>query len=486
MTLQFLGAAQTVTGSMHLLSLNGQRVLLDCGLFQGHRGESIERNTHFPFDPDSLHAVVLSHAHIDHSGNLPGLAKQGFRGTIYATSATRDLCAIMLPDSAHIQEKDAEYLNKRNHSKNRSIRTTPNKLTPIERTGGEVGVPAVTPLYSAEDAALAVSLFQSVDYHAEFEVMNGVTATFYDAGHILGSCVTALTVRENGKVLRIGFTGDLGRPNLPILRDPEFVEDVDVLISESTYGGKRHDPPQEMKSKLEEVLKRAIDRGGKVIVPAFSVGRTQDLVYLLHQLWDEGRLPKIPIYVDSPLSVNATEVFRRHPECYDEETRHYLQTNQNPFGLSTMKYITSAEESKQLNELREPCMIIAASGMCEAGRILHHLANNIEDPKNLILIVSYQADHTLGKKLVDRWEKVKILGEEYALNAEVVVLNSFSAHADHDDLLQYIGRLNPKRLKEVFLVHGEKVRAEQLATGLKEKGIDHVVIPERGTKVELI
>jgi metallo-beta-lactamase family protein len=474
MTLQFLGAAQTVTGSMHLLSLNGQRILLDCGLFQGHRGEANERNSRFSFDPKSIHAVVLSHAHIDHSGNLPGLVKQGFRGTIYATSATRDLCAIMLPDSAHIQEKDADYLNKRNRNKNRPARTA------------QPGRPAVTPLYSTEDAALAAGLFRSVDYHMEFEVVKGMTATFYDAGHILGSAVTALTVRENGKAFRLGFTGDLGRPNMPILRDPESLGDMDILISESTYGGKLHDPPQEMKSKLEEALKRAINRGSKVIVPAFSVGRTQDLVYLLHQLWDEGSLPKIPIYVDSPLSVNATEVFKHHPECYDEETRHHLLSHDNPFGFQTMTYIKSVEESKRLNTLTEPCLIIAASGMCEAGRILHHLANNIENPKNLILIVGYQADHTLGKKLVDRWEKVKILGEEYALKAEVVVLNSFSAHADHNDLLQYIGQLNPKRLKEVFLVHGEKVRAEKLATGLKEKGIDRVEIPERGTKVELL
>jgi metallo-beta-lactamase family protein len=319
----------------------------------------------------------------------------------------------------------------------------------------------------------------------EFEVVKGVTATFFDAGHILGSAVTALTVRENGKALRLGFTGDLGRPNMPILRDPEFVGDVDVVISESTYGGKLHDPPQQMKSNLEEALKRAINRGGKVIVPAFSVGRTQDLVYLLHQLWDEGRLPKVPIYVDSPLSVSATEVFTHHPECYDEETRQLLLNHENPFGLRTMTYIKSVEESKRLNTLTEPCMIIAASGMCEAGRILHHLANNIEDPKNLILIVGYQADHTLGKKLVDRWGRVRILGEEYTLKAEVVVLNSFSAHADHNELLQYIGQFNPKRLREIFLVHGEKVRAEKLAAGLHEKGIDRVEIPERGTAVEI-
>jgi metallo-beta-lactamase family protein len=465
MTLQFLGAAQTVTGSMHFLSLNGQRILLDCGLFQGHRGEANERNTHFPVDPESIDAVVLSHAHIDHSGNLPGLTRQGFRGTVYSTSATRDLCSIMLPDSAHIQQKDAEYLNKRNRGKNR---------------------PRVAPLYTIEDATHAAELFRSMDYQAEFEVVKNVTATFYDAGHILGSAVTALTVRENGRTLRLGFTGDLGRPNMPILRDPEFLGDVDVLISESTYGGKLHDPPEGMKSKLEEVLERAINRGGKVIVPAFSVGRTQDLVYLLHQLWDEESLPKIPIYVDSPLSVNATDVFQHHPECYDEETRQYFLNHDNPFGFRTMAYIKDVEDSKRLNALNEPCMIIAASGMCEAGRILHHLANNIEDPKNLILIVGYQADHTLGKKLVDRWDRVKILGEEYALKAEVVVLNSFSAHADHNDLLHYIGQLNPKRLQQVFLVHGEKVRAEKLAAGLKQKGIDRVEIPERGVKVELL
>jgi metallo-beta-lactamase family protein len=272
---------------------------------------------------------------------------------------------------------------------------------------------------------------------------------------------------------------------MPILRDPEFVGDVDALISESTYGGKFHDPPQDMKSSLEETLKRAIDRGGKVIVPAFSVGRTQDLIYLLHEIWDEGRLPKIPIYIDSPLSVNATEVFKQHPECYDEETRHLFDTHDDPFGLKSMTYITSVEESKRLNTLNEPCMIIAASGMCEAGRILHHLANNVEDPKNLILIVGYQADHTLGKKLVDRWEKIRILGEEYSLRAEVVVLNSFSAHADHNDLLEYIGQFNPNRLKNVFLVHGDKARAEKLAAGLNEKGISRVAIPEQGMAVDL-
>jgi metallo-beta-lactamase family protein len=464
MRLQFLGAAQTVTGSMHFISVNGERILLDCGLYQGHREEANERNTHFPFDPKSIRAVVLSHAHIDHSGNLPGLVKQGFRGTIYATSATRDLCTIMLPDSAHIQQKDAEYLNRRSRRKNK---------------------PKVTPLYSADDAAEAVNLFRKVDYHSEFQVAEGVTVKFSDAGHILGSAVTVLIFKEDGNVFRLGFTGDLGRQHMPILKDPEFAGDVDALISESTYGGKLHDPPQDMKSTLEETLKRAIDRGGKVIVPAFSVGRTQDLIYLLHEIWDEGRLPKIPIYIDSPLSVNATEVFKQHPECYDEETRHLLATHDDPFGLRSMTYITSVEESKRLNTLNEPCMIIAASGMCEAGRILHHLANNVEDPKNLILIVGYQADHTLGKKLVDRWEKIRILGEEYSLRAEVVVLNSFSAHADHNDLLQYIGQFNPKRLKNVFLVHGDKTRAEKLAAGLNEKGISRVAIPEQGTAVDL-
>jgi metallo-beta-lactamase family protein len=464
MRLQFLGAAQTVTGSMHFISANGQRILLDCGLYQGHRREANERNTHFTFDPKSLHAVILSHAHIDHSGNLPGLVKQGFRGTIYATSATRDLCAIMLPDSAHIQQKDAEYLNRRTRGKNK---------------------PKVTPLYSAEDAAEAVTLFHSVDYHSDLEVADSVTVRFNDAGHILGSAVTVLSLKENGKTFRLGFTGDLGRRNMPILRDPEFAGEVDALISESTYGGKFHDPPQDMKSTLEETLKRAIDRGGKVIVPAFSVGRTQDLVYLLHEIWEEGKLPRIPIYVDSPLSVNVTEVFKRHPECFDQETRQYLATHDDPFGFGTMTYITSVEESKRLNNLNEPCMIIAASGMCEAGRILHHLANNIEDPKNVILIVGYQADHTLGKKLVDRWEKVKIFGEEYSLRAEVVVLNSFSAHADHNDLLQYISQFSLKRLGNVFLVHGDKTRAEKLAAGLYEKGISRVAIPEQGAVVEL-
>jgi metallo-beta-lactamase family protein len=271
---------------------------------------------------------------------------------------------------------------------------------------------------------------------------------------------------------------------MPILKDPEFAGDVDVLICESTYGGKVHDPPQQMKSTLEETLKRAVERGGKVIVPAFSVGRTQDLVYLLHQLSDEGKLPKIPLYVDSPLSVNATEVFKLHPECYDEETRSHLLNHDDPLGISTMHYITSVEDSKRLSDINEPCLIIAASGMCEAGRILHHLAHNIENPKNLILIVGYQADHTLGKKLVDRWEKVKVFGEEYSLKAEVAVMNSFSAHADHNDLLNYIEQFDQKRLQEIFLVHGEKKRAEKLVESLKEKGMDRVSIPAPGTTVE--
>ena len=464
MTLEFLGAAQTVTGSMHLLSVNNRKILLDCGLYQGRRAEARERNTHFPFKPESIDAVILSHAHIDHSGNLPGLAKQGFRGPIYATSATRDLCAVMLVDSAHIQEKDAEYLNRRNRNHNN---------------------PEVTPLYDVANALSAVSLFRGVDYHVTFEVVKGVGATFYDAGHILGSAVTMLSINENGKSLQLAFTGDLGRRNMPILRDPEFIGDADVLISESTYGGKPHDPPQDMKAKLQEMLGRAVDRGGKVIVPAFSVGRTQELVYLLHELWTEGRLPKIPIYVDSPLSVNATEVFKLHPECFDAETRDYLLKHDDPFGLRTLTYISSVEDSKRLNGITEPCMIIAASGMCEAGRILHHLANNIENPKNIVLIVGYQADHTLGKKLVDRWEKVKILGDEYSLKAEVVVLNSFSAHADHNELVSYIEQFNPRKLRNIFLVHGEKQRAEKLAASLKERGRNGVSIPAPGTKIEL-
>jgi metallo-beta-lactamase family protein len=464
MEIEFQGAARTVTGSMHILRIAGKTVLLDCGLFQGKRDESNAYNRSFPFDPRSIDAVVLSHAHIDHSGNLPGLVKQGYGGPIYSTLATQDLCRIMLADSGSIQEKDAEFLNR--------------KLSKLHQ-------PLIEPLYTAEDADAAMKLFRGVSYGTPFQVTPNLTSEFSDAGHILGSASIRLTVKENGTTKRIGFTGDLGRRDMPILRDPVFMGDVETLISESTYGGKVHDPPEDMGNALVSDLTRTIGRGGKIIVPAFSVGRTQDLVYSLHQLSDAGKLPRIPIFVDSPLAVNATDVYRKHPECFDEDTNKMIQSSGDPFGLGQLRYIRSTEESIKLNDLKGPCMIISASGMCEAGRILHHLANNIEDSRNTILIIGYQAEHTLGKRLVDQAQEVKIFGKVYSRKAEVVVHNSFSAHADGNELMAYIGQFNKSRLSKIFLVHGEFERAGDLQDGLKAQGYASVEIPERGRKIGL-
>ncbi len=464
MKLEFQGAARTVTGSMHVVHTGDSTFLLDCGMFQGRRAEANERNKHFPFDPASISAVVLSHAHIDHSGNLPNLVKQGFTGPIYCTPATKDLCEIMLADSAHIQVKDAEYMN-----------------TKLEKQH----LPPIEPLYTPEDAAAALKLYQPVPYGKDFDVVRNVSAAYADAGHILGSASVRLTLTANGAKKYLGFTGDVGRWNMPIIKDPAFMGNVETLISESTYGGKLHDPPENMEKELAEDLNKAIARGGKVIVPAFSVGRTQDLVFSLHKMFDAGKLPRIPIYVDSPLAVNATEIFRKHPECFDEETSAHLRQNHDPFGLQQLHYIRTTEESKQLNVKKEPCVIIAASGMCEAGRILHHLANNVEDPRAMILIVGYQAEHTLGYKLVHREQEVKVFGSVLKLKAEVVVHNSFSAHADGNELLKYIGMFDLKQLQRTYLVHGEIDRQLALQAGLKNMNVSGVEIPTRGQVFDL-
>lgn len=459
MELQFIGAARTVTGSMHLVRANGKQILLDCGMFQGRRADAYERNKNFPFDASSIDAVVLSHAHIDHAGNLPNLVKNGFRGNIYCTPATADLCRIMLMDSGHIQEKDVEFVNKRRKKKH---------LPPIE------------PLYTTEDVEPMLELLVEVPYRTEFEVLQGVKAIYHDAGHILGSASVHLTITEKGKQpFHLGFSGDVGRPNLPILRDPEFMGNVDALICESTYGGKLHAPAEESSQKLLDVVKRTMERGGKIIVPAFSVGRTQDLVYQLNDLKNQGLLPDIPVFVDSPLSMKATAIFRKHPECFDDETNRILKTDDDVFGFERLHFIRDAEESKTLNDRKGSCMIIAASGMCEAGRIVHHLANNIENPDNTVLIVGYQAEHTLGRKIVERNPEISIFGEVKRLNCEVTVMNSFSAHADNNELLSFVEPMDRSKLKNIFLVHGDLDRAERFSASLKEHRFQRVDIPER-------
>ncbi|MEM4723835.1 MAG: MBL fold metallo-hydrolase [Candidatus Hadarchaeum sp.] len=465
MKITFLGATQTVTGSMHLLEVNGAQILLDCGLFQGRRQESWERNRSLPFDARQLQAMILSHAHIDHSGNIPNLVSSGYRGKIYATAATRDLCNAMLLDSAHLQESDVTYVNKKRRRQ---------------------GLPAVEPIYTVADARASLRHLVSVDYHAPFDVAPGVRATFYDAGHILGAAITVLDVEENGRHYRLCFTGDLGRVGLPILRDPEVVPHVDYLITESTYGDRLHGSPEEARATLCEVIRQTYMRGGKVIIPAFAVGRTQDIVYDLHKLILNGDLPALPVFVDSPLAVNVTKMFRLHRECYDAEMVQYLQQREDPFGFYRLQYTRSVEESKALNHFPDPCVIISASGMCEGGRILHHLKNNISEPRNTILFVGFQAENTLGRKLVEGWKTVPIFGEPYEVRAEVQMIDGYSAHADREELLAYIAGVKANgTLQRVFCVHGDALSCQALAQGIRDLGVVDVLVPERMQEVEL-
>ena len=467
MKITFVGAAGEVTGSLHMLETPAGRLIIDCGMYQGHRREAAEKNRTFPIDPQSLHSVVLSHAHIDHSGRLPLLHKLGFKGNIYATNATRDLAAIMLRDSAHIQKMDARYINKRRARR------------------GEEPVP---PLYAAVDATKVLRHFVSVGYHRRFSPLPDVTAALFDAGHILGSAVARLDINHNGAPYSLGYACDLGRAGMPILRDPEPVADegkkLDALIIESTYGGRHHDPPEDMEAELESLVTRVVERGGKLVIPSFSVGRTQNLLYFLHKLFAENRIPSVPVFVDSPLSVNATDVFRMHPECYDEETDEFLEMEGSVFTHKSIRYVGSVAESKALNRRRKPAIIISASGMCEAGRILHHLKNTITKRRNAVAIVGFMAEHTLGRRLVERRPKVKIFGEQYAVRCEIATLNGFSAHADHDGLLAYVGAVASPATR-IFLVHGESKAITPLTAALAERGYRDVTAAEPGMSVEL-
>lgn len=463
MRVHYLGATRTTTGSMYLVEVNGSRLLLECGLFQGHREESTERNRNFPFDPSKVDAVILSHAHIDHCGNLPNLVRNGFRGNIYSTFATRDLAAVMLADSAAIQRSDAEFVSKRR---------------------AREGKPPVAPLYSAEDAEQAVRQFVGLNYHRPLPVANGVTVTFVDAGHILGSAQVILDVVEDGRKFRWLFSGDIGRPNQEILRDPEAVEDVDFLQVESTYGGRDHEDAGDARDQLCRLIGDAVRRGGKVIIPAFSVGRTQQLVYVLNQLSDTDCLPRVPIYVDSPLSVNVTEVFRLHPECFDEQTIRFLREQRNPFGMENLTYIREAAHSRKLNDLKEPAVIISASGMAEAGRIRHHLSNNIGDSRNLILFVGYCADHTLGAQILSGKSPVNIHGRPHRVVAQVASIDAFSGHADRTELAAYVKSITG-RIRKITVIHGEEEQSMAFAELLREQrpGAE-VIVPVPGQVVE--
>jgi len=443
MNLTFQGAAGGVTGSLHQLEADGKRYLLDCGMFQGRRKEAEKRNRDFPFPASSIDAVVLSHAHIDHSGRLPLLVKNGFRGPIYTTPATMDLCHAMLRDTGHIAESDAEFVNRKHPDD-----------------------PPVEPLYTVEDAAEAMKYFRPVPLHKPTNIGGSLMMESYDAGHILGSSSIVLT---DGKV-RLAFSGDVGRPGLPIIRDPEPLPPVDYLIMESTYGGRKHPQSSEAIGQLEEIVKRTIGRGGRLIVPAFAVGRTQQLVLMLHQLMNEKRIPSLPIFVDSPLAVNVTDVFRAHPECFNQETNEFLHGGEDPFGFKRLTYIRDVNESKKLNagigkDGKGPFMVISASGMCEAGRILHHLRNGIGDSRNTILLTGYQAENTLGRKLHDGWKSVRIFGIPEQVEAEVAALEALSAHADAGELLDWMKPM-AAGLKKVFLVHGEPEQSAALAEAI--------------------
>lgn len=460
MQIKFIGAAQTVTGSMHLIKTESSTFLLDCGLFQGKRKEAFEINRTFDqFNPSEIDFVILSHAHIDHAGNLPTLVKNGFDGKIYSTFATRDLCTVMLQDSAHIQEKDIEFVNKKRKRESKNL---------------------FEPLYVQQDAIATLEKFVGLNYHQKHEITNDVAITFYDAGHILGSAVVLLQINENGKEIKLGFSGDLGRPNLPILRDPEIIPAVDYWISESTYGGKHHENPENSEEQLAEVLNDSINKKSKIIVPAFSVGRTQEIVYALHRIFERGQAKRIPVYVDSPLAVNATEVFRLHPECFDNEANEFIRKHEDPFGFNQLTYIKDVEESKHLNDVAGPCIIISSSGMAETGRILHHLANNISNANNVILMVGYCAENTLGRKLIDGEKNVLIFGEPYEVKSKIIRLDSFSAHADCDELLKYTSELYRNGIKKTFLVHGEPEQQEIYKDNLEKIGVKNIIIPARG------
>jgi metallo-beta-lactamase family protein len=469
MKLTFWGAAGTVTGSMHLLEAAGKRILLDCGLYQGRRKESDQKNRNLPFDASSVDAAILSHAHIDHSGNLPTLVKNGFSGPIYSTPASIDLCNWMLRDTAHIQEHDAEFLNRRRERRKAS-----------GQDNGEV-----KPLYDMADAERTLPLFHPIRYHEPFTLAPRLTYEAYDAGHILGSSNLVISNSTGPTPVRLIFSGDIGRPGLPIIRDPETMPPAEYLIMESTYGGRLHKNVEHVINKLADVVNRTAHKGGRIIVPAFAVGRTQQLVLLLHQLANQKRIPNIPIFVDSPLAINVTAVHRDHPECFNAETRAFLENHEDPFGFRRLQYIREAVESKKLNDLHGPFVVISASGMCEQGRILHHLRNGIEDPRNTVLITGFQAQDTLGRKLVEKWPEVKIFGEPMRVRAEIASLDELSGHADQNELLEWIRPIAPN-LRKVFLVHGEPQQAAILAKLLHSSyGLD-VAVPKPGESFELV
>ncbi len=469
MKIKFCGAAREVTGSAHLITLDdGFQILLDCGMYQGSSKEMATFNQEWLFNPADIDCLVLSHAHIDHSGRIPKLVKDGFNGTIHATHATRSLCSIMLLDSAIIQERDAEYFNRRQQKR------SPSKRAELRE-----------PLYTSKDIPATLNLFASYGYNRWIPIHENVEVIFRDAGHILGSASVTLRIRENGQTRMFGFSGDVGRPHRPILRDPQPMPELDYLICESTYGDREHDsPPAETGRLLKIIEDTCIGRRGKLIIPAFSVGRTQEIVYLLDQLETDGKLPKIPVYVDSPLAVNATMIFGAHPECFDNELNEYMLIDDNPFGFNNLTYVRTVDMSKRLNESKEPCIIISSAGMMNAGRIVHHTFHNIDNPRNTFLIVGYCSPGTPCGQLRNGSEYLRLFGEDKPVKAHVEVMDSFSAHADRTELLDFVKNQKGK-VREIFLVHGTIDRQEAFKKSLEAAGFPRVGIPVLGETVRL-
>lgn len=460
-TIKFLGGVRTVTGSSHLVSTPQSEVLLDAGLFYGHRDEAYQVNTTFRYNPRKLDAIILSHAHIDHCGNIPTLKKNGLRCKIYTTAATKDLAALMFEDSGKIQEEDIRYLNKVNR---------------------RLGLPLRKPLYTKKEAMRAKKLFRNLSYAQRFCVTKDIFVTLYDAGHILGSAIVVLEIKGKTENIRLGYAVDLGRKNLPLLNDPVIPKGLDYLVLESTYGGRLHAPIEEAKDNLKDAINRTVERKGKILIPSFTLERTQEVIYFLSELSREKAIPCVPIYVDSPLATDITDVFKYHTSYMSDKIRQGISQGNDPFEFLNLKYIRDQEKSKALNNDKRPMIIIAGSGMCESGRILHHLKNNIEDSRNTILIVGYMASNTLGKKIVDEYRVVKIFGVEYELNAEVVVINSFSGHADKSGLIDFVLKCLP--LKRIFLVHGDLDQTQALAEALSQKRLN-VYIPSKDEEVLL-
>ena len=466
MRIKFLGAAREVTGSKHLITTDlGRNILLDCGMFQGKGLETDAMNRNLGFDPAEIDYIILTHAHIDHSGLIPYVYRLGFRGSVVCTNATRDLCAIMLPDSGFIQEHDTSTFNKRRIKK---------------------GLPRVEPIYTQKDAVACMNLFIGIPYDMKFRIDDNIKVKFTQSGHMLGSGVANIQIIENGQIKRISYTGDIGRPYDKILDTPKPFPQADILITESTYGDRLHVQHHEAENELlDVVINTCVNKGGKLIIPAFSVGRTQEVVYALNTFFNEGRLPKVDIFVDSPLAINATTVFRMHPECFNSEILHAMETDPDPFGFNTLYYISRQQDSKKLNDHKKPCVIISASGMMEAGRVKHHLANSISNPDNTVLAVGYCAPMTLGARLLSGQKEVSIHGTVYEVRADIRKIESFSGHGDYREMISFLECQDKAAIEKVFLVHGEYNTQKSYAGYLGNSGFKNIEIPGQGEGFEI-